>query len=224
MFLARLTLFSFMSRAERITSRFILVSIDVSFGLISLVGKHVLTFITMENVEMSVKDKVRVVRRFLDYDGPKFDPGCDCSVDMMTGEVIVSKTKQSFKEECDINTIMRRYETTGVIDHVNKRKPEFGDFADVVSFQEGLDIVRHAQEEFANLSARVRDRFGNDPAQFLAFMDNPDNKAEAIKLGIVMPPKPEAPPQKVEVVNPPQPKGPEGRQEPAGGPATSEGA
>ena len=173
---------------------------------------------------MTVKHKVR---KFLDYDGPKFDKGVDCSVDRDTGEVLVSMTKQSFKEECDINTLMAKYEKTGVIDHVNRATPQYGDFVGTPSYQESLNIVLDAQEAFAQLPAKLRDRFGNDPAQYLAFIDNPDNKDEAIKLGMIMPPPADAPPQKVEIVNPapesppaPQPKAPQGRQEPSGGTAT----
>lgn len=160
---------------------------------------------------MSVKLKVR---KFIDYDGPKFDPGVDCSVDRDTGEVLVSMTKQSFKDECDINTLMAKYEKTGVLDHVNRRLPEYGDFAGVVSYQDSLNIVLDAREAFASLPARIRDRFGNDPAQYLSFIDKPENKEEAIRLGMIMPPPADPSPQKVEVVNPvageppaPQPKG-----------------
>lgn len=162
-------------------------------------GQRGVDHANMEDCDMSVKTKVR---KFLDYDGPKFDPGVDCSVDRDTGEVLPSMTKQSFKDECDINRLMAKYETTGVIDHVNRRMPEYGDFAGVVSYQDSLNIVLDAREVFAALPARLRDRFGNDPGQYLAFIDDPKNKDEAIKLGMIKAPPAEPPPQKVEVVNP----------------------
>lgn len=162
---------------------------------------------------MTVKHKVR---KFLDYDGPKFDKGLDCSVDKDTGEVLVSMTKQSFKEECDINRLMAKYEKTGVLDHVNKRPPEYGNFVGVVSYQDSLNIVLEAREIFAGLPARIRDRFGNDPAQYLAFIDDPKNKDEAIKLGMIMPPPADPPPQKVEIVNPASPPSSSPAQSPGG--------
>lgn len=126
-----------------------------------------------------------------------------------------SMTKQSFKDECDVNNIMRRFNATGVVTHVNGRRPEFGDFTSVATFQESLNTVIEAESMFAELPAAIRDRFGNDPRQLLEFVADPDNRDEAVTLGIVKAPEPEPAPQKVEVVNapaadssPPQPKGP----------------
>nr|QJB20722.1 MAG: internal scaffolding protein [Microvirus sp.] len=163
---------------------------------------------------MSVK-KI-IVRDGMSYDTDQFDPGVDCGYDQETGEELPSRTKQSFRDECDINNIMRRYETTGVIQHVAGSVPEFGDYISELDFQQSMNAVLEAQELFAQLPARVRDRFGNDPAQMLAFLGDEKNKDEAIKLGLVNPPAAEPPPQRVEVVNPapppapstPQPKAP----------------
>lgn len=110
----------------------------------------------------------------------------DCSVDMDTGEELPSMTKQSFRDECDINTIMRRYETTGEITHLNRRNPEYGDFTDVKTFHEAMNIVQTANQAFSDLPASVRDRFGNDPAKMLEFLQNPENVEEAIKLGLLV--------------------------------------
>jgi len=46
------------------------------------------------------------------------------------------------------------------------------------------------------LPADLRARFDNDPAQLIQFLENSDNKDEAIKLGLVN--KPEDLPQVVE--------------------------
>lgn len=125
-------------------------------------------------------------------------------------------TQQQFRDECDINNIMKRYQATGVIDHLNMRRPEYGDFSNPIDFQNGLNTVIEAQELFAAMPSAIRDRFGNDPLELLRFMADPNNHEEAIKLGIVNPPPEEPKPQKVEVVNPaappasstPQPKAP----------------
>lgn len=125
-----------------------------------------------------------------------------------------SLTKQSFKDECDVNNIMRRYTATGVVTHLNNRRPEFGDFTSVATFQESLNTVIEAEAMFAELPSAIRDRFGNDPSKLLEFIADENNRDEAIKLGIVKAPDPEPAPQKVEVVNQPepssapQPKGP----------------
>lgn len=148
------------------------------------------------------------VRNGLDYDGPEFDPGCDCSTDPYTGEELVSATKQSFAEECDINNIMRRYESTGTIDHVNRREPHFGDFTDVPSYHEALEIARSAEAAFAALPSSVRDRFGNDPGKLMEFLADPANRDEAIELGLIDRPPAAPEPVEVRVVDREAPEGP----------------
>lgn len=97
----------------------------------------------------------------------------------------VSRTKQSFKDECDINTILLRYKKTGQLPGLIKSNPQYGDFSDVRSYQDALHTVMFAQEQFSGLSASVRARFDNDPSLFLAFVENPDNRKEMIDLGLV---------------------------------------
>lgn len=100
------------------------------------------------------------------------------------------RTLQSFKDECDINRIMKRYQQTGVIDHVNRAQPQFGDIQ-AIDFQDGLNIVLEAEARFAALPSDVRDRFGNDPARLLDFVGKPENAQEAVKLGLLdAPPAP----------------------------------
>lgn len=159
-----------------------------------------LPLLTVRRSLMSVK-KI-VVRDGMSYDTDSYDPGVDCSVDMYTGEELGSMTKQSFKDECDINNIMSRYEATGVVQHVSGRTAEFGDFISPLDFQASMNAVIEAQDMFAQLPARVRDRFGNDPGQMLEFLSEEKNRDEAIALGLVNPPPAEPAPQKVEVVNP----------------------
>lgn len=104
------------------------------------------------------------------------------------------RTKQSFKDECDINRIMARFAKTGLIEHLSQRAPTFGDIQDI-DFQGCMDIVAFAREQFAALPSELRDRFANDPGRLLDFLQNPENKAEAEKLGLLKAsvPSPQAP-------------------------------
>lgn len=106
-------------------------------------------------------------------------------------------THQSFREECDINFIMRRAAKTGMLPPAT-RIARFGDFSDVKSYQMSLDIVMQANDMFSALPAAIRDRFKNDPAELLAFVGNKANLDEAVKLGLVelKPIKSEVPPSK----------------------------
>jgi len=94
------------------------------------------------------------------------------------------RTKQSFKDECDINRIMARFAKTGVFEHLSQRAPTFGDVADI-DFQGCMDVVAEARERFAMLPSDLRDRFANDPARLLAFVQDPKNLIEARSLGLL---------------------------------------
>lgn len=108
--------------------------------------------------------------------------------DPETGEVVIppTRTKQSFVAECDINNILKQYKKTGIISHINAAaaKGTYQDLPDQVDYQEALNTVIRAEESFATLPSAVRDRFGNDPAEFMAFMADPKNIDEAISLGL----------------------------------------
>lgn len=94
------------------------------------------------------------------------------------------RTKQSFKDECDINNIMRRYAATGQVDHVSARTPLYGEIP-ALDFQAAMALVVEAREQFALLSSEVRDRFSNDPARLLGFLEDPANRAEGERLGLL---------------------------------------
>lgn len=107
--------------------------------------------------------------------------------------------KQSFKDECDINTIVKRFGLTGELPS-NVRTPVNGDFLNVPDFQTAMGIIRSAQEAFAEMPSAVRSRFHNDPAEFMDFVSDASNRAEAEKLGLVLPPAaPEPAPEPVAV-------------------------
>lgn len=112
--------------------------------------------------------------------------------------------QQHLKDRTDINKIMAKYQKTGLIEWTRKDpgNANYGDFSEVTDYQTALQQVMEAQEAFMTLPASTRKRFGNDPGQFLEFMSDDKNKEEAIKLGLIEPPKPAPEPIKVEVTNP----------------------
>lgn len=96
------------------------------------------------------------------------------------------KTKQSFKDECDINFILSRFRRTRVIDWVSKNPPRYGD-ATGYDFQKAMDTVVKGREAFAGLPSHIRSRFANDPAQFLDFVHDEANADEMRKMGLLGP-------------------------------------
>jgi phage internal scaffolding protein len=96
-----------------------------------------------------------------------------------------SRTKQSFREECDINTILKRFNVTGQLP-VSPLQPQYGDFSGVYDYQTALNAVIAAQESFNALPANLRNRFANDPAAFVDFCSDESNREEMIELGLIM--------------------------------------
>lgn len=124
--------------------------------------------------------------------------------------------KQSFRDETNINTIMQRYQTTGIIEHVSKVQGSYGDFSNVQDYQLSLNQVIEAQAAFDQLPAQIRKRFANDPAHLMSFLQDPDNLDEAVRLGLVEKPapkeepKPTPPPEKKPAGAAPQTPAPKG--------------
>ncbi len=94
-----------------------------------------------------------------------------------------SRTKQSFREESEINNIMARYVKTGIVDHLSKFGGDYG-FATDVDFHSAMNIVVKADQMFDALPAEIRRRFNGDPGEFLEFVQNPENQEELIELGL----------------------------------------
>lgn len=94
-------------------------------------------------------------------------------------------TQQQFKDECDINNIIKRYETTGEFTHRTSKVGQYADFTQISDYQSMVNQVQYAQEAFNSLPAQVRARFKNNPGELLSFLQDPSNKDEAIKLGLI---------------------------------------
>lgn len=98
-----------------------------------------------------------------------------------------TRTKQSFKEECDINTIMRKFNVTGQLPQ-NVHAPTYEDFSDVTDFHTAMNAIVAANESFDKMPAETRYRFNNDPQRFVEFCSDGGNRAEMIKMGLIPPP------------------------------------
>lgn len=96
-----------------------------------------------------------------------------------------SMTKQSMKDECDINNILKGYMRNGIIEHVKTVQGRYGDFASAPEYHDAMNIVVEAQNMFATLPAKIRNRFENDPAAFLDYAQDPSNEAEMRELGLL---------------------------------------
>jgi len=127
-----------------------------------------------------------------------------------------SLTQQHSKDEVDINLIMARYIKTGVLDHVAKYEPQYSENT-ATDYHESMNIVIRANDMFADLPSSVRKQFDNNPAEFLNFVQNPDNISKLAEMGLtnnspISPtgdkPPPDTPPAKQKTTPPEEPAAP----------------
>lgn len=104
----------------------------------------------------------------------------------------VMMTKQSHKDECDIHNILRQYQRTGIINHINTNQPLYSDLPSNIDYQSSMNLLLEAQEAFASLPSKVREHFSNDPGRFLAAFNDP-SQAETLRgFGLLKPKPPES--------------------------------
>jgi len=95
-----------------------------------------------------------------------------------------SLAQQHYRDECDINNILRQFNITGQLPTA-PLSPRYGDFTGIKDYQSALNAVIAAEDGFMTLPADIRAQFGNDPELLINFLDNPENKDQAIKLGLI---------------------------------------
>lgn len=119
----------------------------------------------------------------------------DCGTELIT--------KQSFKNETDINNILTQFKRTGIITHTSQHQPMYADLPDNLDFQQSLAIVEQAENAFQTLPSVTRAYYNNDPATFLAALSDPSQKQQLIEFGIFN--DPNAPPPQPAGNPPPAP-------------------
>lgn len=94
-----------------------------------------------------------------------------------------SMASQSFADEVDINKIMARVQKGHPV-LTSNGQPFYGDVSEFGGLQESLIKVQEANDLFMQFPANVREKFDNDPVNFVEFMSDPKNTKKAIDLGL----------------------------------------
>lgn len=97
-----------------------------------------------------------------------------------------TKAQQHFKDQCDINRIVKDYVKTGLVPGTT-RMPFEEDFVGVTDYHTSMNLVLQANQAFMEFSPQLRERFNNDPGAMLDFINDEQNRAEAESLGLVTP-------------------------------------
>lgn len=74
--------------------------------------------------------------------------------------------QQHFKDEVDVNTIVRRFGATGQLPAF---RPEgvYGDFTGIEDYDGAIERIERAHNAFMQLPASVREQFDNDPGRLI---------------------------------------------------------
>ncbi len=83
-------------------------------------------------------------------------------------------TKQSFRDETDINKILQRAQKAGVLSHLEKYEGMYGDFADFDFLDAQINLTR-GREVFDALPSELRNEFSNSPAAFFEYVNDEAN-------------------------------------------------
>lgn len=89
-----------------------------------------------------------------------------CAVE--TGEE--SLVQQQFRDEVDVNTIVRRFGITQEAP-AGLGAGVYGDFSGIHDFESAREVLARVQADFLRLRPEVREQFGNDPGRLLRETD-----------------------------------------------------
>lgn len=96
-----------------------------------------------------------------------------------------TRTKQEFRDQADIHSILARYTRSGVLDWAQRTQPTYGSFDGGMDYATARMRVQEAQDEFMELPAAIRERFDNDPLGLIEFLEDEGNREEAEELGLI---------------------------------------
>lgn len=98
-----------------------------------------------------------------------------------------SMTRQEFAAECDINTLMAKYERVGGAFPAPDAVPRYLDLSGTPDFQTAMNLMIEADRAFMTLPAKVRREFDNDPAEFVRFAEDSANLDRMREWGLAPP-------------------------------------
>lgn len=98
-----------------------------------------------------------------------------------------SLTRQAHASETDVNSIMKKYLSSGLWAHVARQPPRYGDFSSGLEYHEALNKIRAAEEVFEELPSKVRNYVQNDFGKLLDLVYDPARRDELRELGLLPP-------------------------------------
>ena len=97
------------------------------------------------------------------------------------GEPIV---EESHAATLDINYIVDKFTRTGVLDHNQQYGGQYGNFIAGDIYEIAQDAIAQANGIYESLPGAIRQQFPHGTAQFLDFINDPENAEEIEALGL----------------------------------------
>uniref|UniRef100_UPI004047F662 hypothetical protein n=1 Tax=Shewanella sp. TaxID=50422 RepID=UPI004047F662 len=115
------------------------------------------------------------------------------------------RTKQSFKDETDVNKILAKHSRMGTLSHLEQWGGQYGDLTGF-NFQEAQNQMAKANSMFEQLPAEIRREFRHNAEAFFEYVNDPANKDDlATKLPALAKPGTQLPNVRPTGANPPAP-------------------
>lgn len=129
----------------------------------------------------------------------------DCQKAIEDGDEIIL-TEQNHKGEVDINNIVSKHGLDLIAQNQKLVQLTFDENPNN-DFQEMMNMLIKGQEAFMSLPANNRAEFNNNPAEYMDYVMNPENRDAMIERGWIQP-APVEQPIEVVVTNPETPPDP----------------
>ena len=87
----------------------------------------------------------------------------------VSGQYSIYDKIQSFRDSCELSTILERFQKTGDVEILQKRKAVFADVTEMpTTYADVLKLNIASEQLFNSLTAEQRLKFNNNPDEFLA--------------------------------------------------------
>ncbi len=91
------------------------------------------------------------------------------------------RTKQSQKDECDINKLLDRAARQGGLSHLEKYEAKYEDYSNY-DFETHTNKIAEMATCFENLPADIKREFNQSPDEFFEFVTQPENVEDLPRL------------------------------------------
>ena len=95
-----------------------------------------------------------------------------------------SLTEQQFAEESQIINKIRKYDSQGFFDSINRNPAQYNDFTQVRDLADAIDQIEKGRDAFQTIPSDIRKQFNNSASEFFNFASKEENYDELVKLGL----------------------------------------